>query len=436
MSVQHIDQRTNAESVLSRLRVTEGSGLRTFSDPEPFVWARTQGTSIWDEDGREYLDLYAGFAVASVGYCHPRVTEAIVEQARRLTHAPSAYPTSLRADFYERLIDIAPAGLSRALVAVTGAMANEMAVQLARAATGRQAIVSFSGTYIGRSVGSVGFAGKSAYRQQLGVPAEPQFLPYPDPYRSPWAGTGEVGDHTIALLEQMIDDPASGLDPLAAIVFEPIQGNGGVVIPPDGFLRELRRLADRAGALLIFDEIQCGFGRSGKVWACDYDGVAPDLMTVGKGIGGGMALAAILGTENVMTTWKPDAITSTFLANNLNIAAGVATLDVFREEDLISRSAELGATALSFLRRELSHHDQVGDVRGRGLFIGVEIVKDRVTHTPDPAAASAAVRALRSRGVVVGQGGRYGNVIKVSPALIIEEANLRRGLMTLVEILS
>jgi len=410
--------------------------MRTFSDPEPLVWARTQGTAIWDEDGRRYLDLYAGFAVATVGYCHPRVTRAIAEQAAVMTHCPSAAPSAVRADLYERLLAIAPEGLERVLLAVTGSAANEMAVQLARAATGRQTVISFSGTYIGRSVGSVGFAGKRAYREQLRVPAGGPFLPYPDPYRSPWARGADPGDLVLGLLEEMIDDPASGLEPPACIVVEPIQGNGGVVIPPPGFLAGLRRLADKAGALLLFDEIQCGLGRSGRMWACDHEGVVPDLMTVGKGIGGGLTLAAVLGTADVMTTWKPDAITSTFLANALNAAAGVAALDVVVDEGLVERSARLGAAALERLQGGLRAADHVGDVRGRGLFVGIELVEDRRGAVPDPGRAAAAVRTLRDRGVIVGRGGRHGNVIKVSPALVIDEADLDAGLITILEVLS
>lgn len=410
--------------------------MRTFSDPAPLVWARTRGTTIWDEDGREYLDLYAGFAVASVGYCHPRVTRAIVEQAQVMTHCPSAAPSAVRAELYERLVDIAPHGLDRVLPAVTGSAANEMAVQLARAATGRETVISFSGTYLGRSVGSVAFAGKRAYREQLRVAAGAQFLPYPDPYRSPWTGGGDPGALVLGLLEEMIDDPASGVEPPACIVFEPIQGNGGVVIPPPGFLTGLRRLADRAGALLLFDEIQCGLGRTGRMWACEHEGVVPDLMTVGKGIGGGLTLAAVLGRSDVMTTWRPDAITSTFLANALNAAAGVAALDVVRDERLVERSARLGAHALDRLRAGLASVDHAGDVRGRGLFVGIELVEDRRSHAPDAGRAAAAVRELRDRGVIVGRGGRHGTVVKLSPALVIDEADLAAGLTTILEVLS
>jgi 4-aminobutyrate aminotransferase-like enzyme len=344
---------TASEGVRERIRGLEGTGMRTFWEPEPVVWARTEGCHVWDADGRSYLDLYGGFAVANVGYCHPRVTEAIRRQAGVMTHCPSAAPSEVRAELYERLAAIAPPALDRILLAITGAMVNEMAVQLARAATGRRNVITFTGTYPGRTVGALRHAGKHAYREQFGVAADAHFVPYPDPYRSPWAGDADPGQAALRLLENALDDPASGVAPPACILVEPIQGNGGVVVPPAGFLRGLRELCDRTGTLLVFDEIQCGFGRSGRMWASEHEGVVPDLMTVGKGIGGGLALAAMLGPADVMTTWEPDAVTSTFLANALNAAAGCAAIDVLREEGLVERSARLGAHALARLQGAL-----------------------------------------------------------------------------------
>jgi diaminobutyrate-2-oxoglutarate transaminase len=414
---------TGSEDVRERIRSVEGTGLRTFWEPEPIVWARTEGCHVWDADGRAYLDLYAGFAVANVGYCHPRVTEAIQRQAGVMTHCPSAAPSEVRAELYARLSAIAPPGLERVLLTITGAMANEMAVQLARAATGRRNVITFSGTYPGRTVGAVRYAGKRAYREQFGVAAEAHFVPYPDPYDSPW---DEPGETVLALLAQALTDPASGVEPPACVLVEPIQGNGGVVVPPDGFLRGLRELCDRTGTVLVFDEIQCGFGRSGRMWASEHEGVVPDLMTVGKGIGGGLALAALLGRSELMTTWEPDAVTSTFLANALNAAAGCAAIDVLREEELVNRSAQLGAHAFERLRSELGAHPAVGDVRGRGLFLGVQLAATELAEEKQ--------RALREQGVLVGRGGRYGNVLILAPPLVIEEEVLDGGLDTVAEV--
>ena len=414
----------SSEEVRERIRALEGTGMRTFWEPEPVVWARTEGCRVWDAEGRPFLDLYAGFAVANVGYCHPRVTEAILAQAGVMTHCPSAAPSEVRAALYERLAAIAPPGLDRVLLGITGAMVNEMAVQLARAATGRRNVITFAGTYPGRSVGALRYTGKRAYREQFGVAAEADFIPFPDPHRSPWAGDGDPGAAALALLEHALTDPASGVEPPACVLVEPIQGNGGVVIPPEGFLRGLRELCDRTGTVLVFDEIQCGFGRSGRMWASEHEGVVPDLMTLGKGIGGGLPLAALLGREELMTTWEPDAVTSTFLANALPAAAGCAAIDVLREEGLVQRSAELGGRALERLQKELSGVD---DVRGRGLFIGLELAGTDL--------ATEKQRSLRDNGVLVGRGGRAGNVLILAPPLVIEEGVLDTGLDAIVEAL-
>lgn len=406
-----------SQEVRERIRAVEGTGMRTFWEPEPVVWARTEGSHVWDAEGRAFLDLYAGFAVANVGYCHPRVTEAIQRQAGVMTHCPSAAPSEVRAALYERLGAIAPPGLDRILLAITGAMANETAVQLARAATGRSTVITFSGTYAGRTVGALRWAGRRAYREQFGVAAEAHFVPYPDPHRSPW---DDPGGTVLALVEHALSEPSSGVEPPACVLLEPIQGNGGVVVPPGGFLRGLRELCDRTGTVLVFDEIQSGFGRSGRMWAAEHEGVVPDLMTVGKGIGGGLALAAVLGRSELMTTWEPDAVTSTFLANALNAAAGCTAIDVLRDEGLVERSAQLGEHALERLRAGLGGRAAVADVRGRGLFLGIELTESD--------SAAQAQRTLRERGVLVGRGGRHGNVLVLAPPLVIEEDVLDGGL--------
>src|SRR5919201_737208 len=247
---------TASDQVRDRIRRLEGTGTRTFAEPDPLVWAETKGCRVRDAEGRWYLDLHAGFAAATVGYCHPRVTEAICRQARMMTHCPSAAPSTVRAELYERLVSIAPRGLDRVLPAVTGSIANETAVQLARAATGRTNVVGFSGAYLGRTVGAVRYAGKRAYRERLGARTDGHFLPYPDPYRSPWAAGCDPGEAVLALIEQLLSDPASGIDPPACVVVEPVQGNGGAGAPPDGFLPRPRQPCDASGAVLLFDEIQ------------------------------------------------------------------------------------------------------------------------------------------------------------------------------------
>ena len=424
----------SADEIRRRTRELEGTGLRTFGTDDPIVWERTEGARVWDADGNSYLEMNGGFAAASIGFCHPRVTAAIVEQAGVMTHCPSAAPSQLRADFYERLIGIAPDPLTRVIPAITGSQATELAVALARATTGRREVIAFGGGSVGRSPGSVAFAGKPSYRAPLGVPAGGQFLPYPDPYRSPWALGADPGEAVLALLDHYLNDAASGVEKPACVLLEPVQGNGGAVVPSDAFLQGLRERCDRHGVLLVFDEIQCGFGRTGRIWACDHAGVVPDLMTVGKGIGGGLAVSAVLGRESVMSTWSPDAVSSTFLTNALGFAAGIAAIDVLVEEDLVTHAATLGARALDRLRAGLADVSHVGDVRGRGLLLGIELVESRETLEPAREHTLTVIRRMRERGVIVGHSGRNMNVVKLSPPLVTEDADWDQVIDDLIDV--
>jgi 4-aminobutyrate aminotransferase-like enzyme len=405
---------SRASDIVERLRKLEGGGLRTFAEDPPFVWETAEGCHVEDADGRRYLDLYGGFAVAAVGYGHPKVVEAIQRQAATLMHCPSAHPSRVRAEFYEALASIAPAGLDRFLPAITGAMANEMALLLAQTRRPGGAVVSFAGSYFGRSVGTVGFAGKTRYREALGIPAGGPFVPFPYPLRYGAAAT----DLTMQALEDLA---ARQRRPLAAVILEPIQGNGGVVIPPADFFPRLRAFCDREGALMIVDEIQSGCGRTGRYWSIEHTAVTPDLMTVGKGIGGGMAMAAVMGRSEAMT-WKPDSYTSTFLTNNLNLSAAVAAIGVMRDEQLAGRAAAIGPGGLSRFKAALADVEGVREVRGIGLWYAAELT--------DSGWAGRAVKLARERGVIAGRGGYDDSVVKLSPALVIGEAELHAGIDT------
>lgn len=406
------------------MRALEGGGLRTFADPDPLVWERAERWWVWDADGRRYLDLYGGFAVAAIGYGHPRVVEAIRRQAGELIHCPSAHPSRARAEFLEALAAIAPPGVDRILPAVTGAMANELALAIARTVTGRRGVITFTGSYFGRSLGIVGLAGKARYREALGVPAGARFVPYPYPLRMGSAAT----DAVLGRIERLLaEDPG---EPPAAVFLEPVQGNGGVVIPPPDFLPRLRELCDRTGMLLVVDEIQSGCGRTGRMWAVEHTRVRPDLVTVGKGIGGGMGVAAVLGRGGLLA-WRPDTYSSTFLTNAVNLAAAAAAIGVLRDEDLPGRAMRLGGRMLERLKERLGNRRCVAEVRGLGLWAGIELVDSE--GRPDAGLTQRVVSACRHRGVIVGRGGHEENVVKLSPALVIDERDLFDGLEVVAE---
>lgn len=424
-----------ARRVLERLRAVEGSGLRTSGADDPLVVETASGSIIRDPDGNAFVDLYASFAAANLGHAHPEVTAAIREQAGRATHISSGFGSEVRADLVEALVSIAPAGLDRVVLGVTGADANETAIKLARSATGRREIIAFSGGYFGRLAGVVGVDGKASFRSAAGLRPDAHFFPYPYPYRWRHGPAEAAGAAALELVREALESPASGLGPVAAVVIEPVQGNGGVVVPPPDFLPGLRRICDEHGILLVFDEVQSGFGRTGRLWAGEHWDVVPDLLTVGKGIGGGMAVSAVLGGEAILGRWKPGTHTSTFLTNAVNLAAARAAIGVMTRERLWERSAALGAELLDRLRSDLVDVPWVGEVRGLGLFVGIEIVADRGTRAPDPGHSLRIREAALRAGVVVGGGGHFENVVKLAPPLTIDRDLLAAGVDVAVAVI-
>jgi diaminobutyrate-2-oxoglutarate transaminase len=383
-----------AAAILERMRAVEGAGPRTGAG-DPLVVDRASGATLIDPDGNEFIDLAGSFAAATIGHSHPAVADAVAAQIGRASHVSSAAASEQRVGFEEDLVSIAPRGLDRVLLGISGADANDTALKLARSKTARREVLAFSGGYLGRAGGVVGVSAKSSFRTRVGRDAEAHFLPFPDPYRWPaeLGGPSGAGDAALILVRKALEDPASGFGPIAAVVVEPVQGNGGIVIPPDGFLQGLRELCDAHDVLLIFDEIQCGFGRTGRMWAAEHWGVVPDLMTAGKGIGGGLALSAVVGREAAMRHWPPGTHTSTFMGDAVNLASGSAAIGVLRDEGLVERSGELGRRALTRLRDGLGDDPRVGETRG-----------------------------------LLGAGGHAENVIKLCPPLAIEERLLDTAL--------
>jgi 4-aminobutyrate aminotransferase-like enzyme len=411
-----------ARALIERMRRVEGAGPRTGAG-DPLVIDHAVGATLVDPDGNRYTDLAGSFAAATIGHSHPDVVTAVAAQIGAASHVSSAAISEQRVGFEEDLVGIAPHGLDRVLLGISGADANDTAVKLARSLTGRREVLAFSGGYFGRASGVVGLNGKASFRARVGVEPDAHFLPYPDPYRWPaeLGGPAAAGEAALRLVRDALEDPASGVGPLAAIIVEPVQGNGGIVSPPDGFLAGLRALSEAHGIPLIFDEIQAGFGRTGRMWAAERSGVVPDLMTVGKGIGGGMALSAVVGTSASMSHWPAGTHTSTFLGNAVNLAAGRAAIRVMCRDRLWERSASLGARLRDRLSDGLDGVARVGDIRGEGLFIGIELVSDRATKAPDPETCAAVRARAFEAGVVVAVAGRHEQVVKISPPLTIDE---------------
>lgn len=402
-------------------------------DRFPIFWERATGALVEDVDGNSFLDLSAAFGVANVGHTHPRVVEALKRQADRLLHGMGdVHPAAVKVALAKRLADLTPGDLRQIIFTGSGSEAVEAALKTAARATGRSGVIAFQGAYHGLGYGALEATARRAFRE----PVEGQrgrfvlHAPYPYHYRCPFQGQhrGSCEEACLAYLERLLDDPASGVPPIGAVLVEPMQGRGGVVIPDPSFLRGLRRVCTKHRILLIADEIFTGFGRTGRWFGVDHSGIVPDLLCLGKALAGGFPLSACLGNPEVMGQWgnsTGEALhTSTFLGNPLGCAMALATLEVLEEEALTTRAAELGRWLTHRLEAWPKRFPQVGDIRGVGLMVGIELATDPETRTPHPQLAWALVQEALQAGVIVLSGGAARNVLTLSPPLTITRDQL------------
>ena len=398
----------------------------------PLVIARGQGPMVEDVDGNRFLDFMAGIAVCSTGYSHPKVVAAIKDAADRFLHiCGSDFYYESMAALCERLGRLAP-GSSKKRVFLTnsGTEATEGAIKLARYATRRTAIIAFRGAFHGRSTGAVTLT-SSKSRQHAGFgPLLPDVhhVPFPYRYRCQWcADKDECTRGCIDVFEQ--DLFARQLDPrdVAAIFVEPIQGEGGYVVPPAGWLRDLRALCDRYGILLVADEVQCGVGRTGRMWACELEGVEPDILLTAKGLGSGMPIGAMVAKESI-STWESGSHGSTYGGNPVCCAAALATLDLV-EGGLMANAATMGDRLLAGLRRLQEKHACIGDVRGVGLMVGIEFVKDRRTREPAAELLDNLVLGAFRRGLLLLGAGK--STLRLAPPLVVDDYDVDTALAML-----
>src|SRR5574338_445754 len=387
----------------------------------PLVIAGGRGPMVEDVDGNRFLDFMAGIAVCSTGYNHPKVVAAVQEAAGRFLHiCGSDFYFESMAALCERLGRIAP-GPSRKRVFLTnsGTEATEGAIKLARYATRRTAIIAFRGGFHGRSTGAVSLSSSKA-RQHAGFgPLLPDVhhVPYAYRYRCPWCADRPAC--TRACLGALAADLfARHLAPhdVAAIFVEPVQGEGGYVVPPPGWLGDLRALCDKYGILLVADEVQSGVGRTGRMWACDNEGVEPDILLTAKGLGSGMPIGAMVAKESI-STWESGSHGSTFGGNPVCCAAAIATLDLV-EGGLMANAAAMGERLKAGMCRLAERHACIGDVRGLGLMVGVEFVQDRATRGPAPALVHDLVQNAFRRGLLLLGAGK--SSLRLAPPLIVD----------------
>jgi len=389
----------------------------------PFAMARGEGAEVWDVDGNRFIDFTTGIAVTATGHAHPEVVQAIKDQADKFIHmAGTDFYYEVEIELAEKLNEHAPFEEdAKVFFTNSGTEAVEAAVKLARHHSGRGRFIAFYGGFHGRTLGSLAFTA-SKYTQQGGFfPAMPgvTHVPFPDPYRPVINENGfaDQGEAVVNYIENVVFASNVPAKEVAAILVEPIQGEGGYVVPPDSFFPLLRDLCDRHGILLIADEVQSGMGRTGKWWAIEHWGVEPDMVTSAKGIASGMPLGALVARESLMT-WPPGAHGNTFGANPVSCAASLATIGLL-EKGLIQNAAEVGQYVMDALHEIAPRHPSIGDLRGKGMMIGIDLVTDPGTREPAPALRDDVVERAYEQGLLMlgmGTGG-----LRFMPPLNLEK---------------
>jgi 4-aminobutyrate aminotransferase-like enzyme len=425
-----------------RLALVESRNVTWLAEDFPIFWEKSRGSNVWDADGNRYVDLSGGFGVAAAGHRNRRVMQALRGQIGRLPHGMGdVHPPSLKVKLLETLASVSPIPDSRITLACSGSEAVEVALKTARLATGKPGVIAFTGAYHGLTYGALAVTARDTFRSPFEDQLNPHVVraPYPDPFRTPSGlDPADPGGSAVARVRELLASEAGAA--VGAVIVEPIQGRGGDVVPPTGFLAGVAELCREHGALLIADEVYTGFGRTGRWFACEHEGVKPDLLCVGKALSSTLPIAACVGSKAVMDAWPRSEgeakHTSTFLGNPLSCAAGVASLREIERHGLVGRAATLGERWIGELRETLSRHETVGDVRGRGLMIGIDLVTAAETRDPHPELAGRVVTGALRRGWILLAGGPAGNVISLSPPLSLGEELARGATRMLDEVLS
>lgn len=397
-----------------------------------------QGSEIWDVDGKRYIDFMAGVAVMNVGHRHPQVETAVKAQIEKFWHiclSDFFYPEAVK--LAEKLKSIAPFSKeARVYFGNSGTEAVEAAIKLAMYKTGRKRFIGFLGSFHGRTLGSLSFtASKAVQRGRYKSGVEVYHLPYPDPYRPLLRmNNGEsYGDAVIDYLENVVFGNLVSADDVAGVLVEPIQGEGGYVMPAPHFFPRLREVCDKHGILLIADEIQSGIGRTGKWWAIQHEGVEPDIVCFAKGVGSGMPIGGILAPEDIMV-WKPGSHGSTYGGNPVAAVSALSTLNVIEEEGILTQATETGNYMIDALAEIQARHASMGDVRGRGLMIGIEFVQDRESKERAVALRNHIIQYTFEHGLLLIPCGT--NAIRMTPPLNISRTLVDEGLAQFEEALT
>jgi 4-aminobutyrate aminotransferase len=399
------------------------------------VVEKASGSYVYDMNGTAYLDFTTGIAVNNVGHCHPKVVEAVQKQVAELIHTSVTAHHKRYIELAKKLAEIAPGKLDSVFLCNSGAEAVEGAIKLARYVTGRPAIINFKGSFHGRTLMATALTTSKLYYREKYEPLPSSIFtaPYPNVFTSEHKNNPEkVVDECINYFDVLFNQFVHP-EQVGAIIVEPVLGEGGYVVPPPSFLKRLRQIADRYGIMLIVDEVQSGFGRTGKMFACEHSGVEGDIMLMAKGIAGGMPLAGFVTRKEISAKWPPGRHGSTFGGNPVSCAAALATIDVLQSEKLAERAAAQGKRMLSRLSK-LTSHKNVGDVRGLGLMIAIEFQDEKGQPSHDLAEKAAA--ACLENKLMVLTCGTHGQVIRLIPPLNMSDADADKGMDILEKVIN
>jgi len=392
----------------------------------PIVWKKGLGIQVEDVDGNKFMDFTSGVLVANIGHCHPKYVEEIKKQAEELHHCYD-FITPWRVELAKKLVEITPANLDRAFILTTGSEATEAAIRLARCYTGKQEIIAFHGGFHGRTYGAMSLAGKAGTKKGFGtgVPGT-VFFPYPYCYRCLLGKKyPECRMACFEMFDRILERESSGN--VGAMIIEPYQGGSGFVFPPKGFLKKVEKWCNARKILLILDEVQASFGRTGKMFAAEHEGLMPNLMCLGKGLGSGLATSALMGESKIFAVLKPGSMSSTHGGNPMSSRAALSAIRIIEDERLSDNARKTGKYLLERFKTMERKYKILGEARGMGLVMGLEMVKDKKTKEPAPLLAKKLSYGCYRRGLILGWLGFYGNVIRIAPPLVITQDQASEG---------
>jgi 4-aminobutyrate aminotransferase / (S)-3-amino-2-methylpropionate transaminase / 5-aminovalerate transaminase len=417
------------------LKISEMYEPRCMSQQAPLVWEKAQGLTVQDVDGNIFLDMTSGVLVTNVGHCHPEHVKAIQGAVGNLMNCYD-FPTPSRVLFSKRLVELTPLNLDKVFLITTGSEATESAMRVAKRFTKKHEIISFYGAFHGRTFGAMSMAGKTATKKNFGpvMPGTIQ-VPYPYCYRCPFKMEKETcGMFCFDFIETVLK--AESTNDIAALIIEPYQGAAGFIFPPEGYLSKLDEWCKKRNIIFILDEVQASFGRTGKLFALEWEGLEPNLLCLGKGIGSGIPTAALMAESRIMDSLGVGEMSSTTGGNPISCTAGLAVLNIIEKEKLVENSQKMGKLMKDRLIMISERSKYLGDIRGKGLVIGMEFVEDKKSKMPSEAKTIEFINRCVGMGVIFGRVGNYGNVIRVAPPLVITEAEANEALDVIEKVIT